>query len=67
MMGKVTGGIRVNPISPIPTISDTNALAVLNSSKTLAELPTNWSKLTKEEQSLPSVFALKEKLKTTLQ
>ena len=67
MMGKVTGGIRVNPISPIPTISDVNALAVLNNSKTLAELPANWSKLTKEEQSLPSVFALKEKLKTTLQ
>ena len=44
-----------------------NALAVLNNSKTLAELPANWSKLTKEEQSLPSVFALKEKLKTTLQ
>ena len=62
MMGKVTGGIRVNP-----TISDVNALAVLNNSKTLAELPANWSKLTKEEQSLPSVFALKEKLKTTLQ
>ena len=66
MMGKITGGIRVAPNSPIPNISDKNAIDILNSSKTLVELPINWSKLTKEEQSIPSVFALKEKLKTTL-
>lgn len=66
MMGKITGGIRVAPNSPIPTISDKNAIDLLNSSKTLEELPINWSKLTKEEQAIPSVFALKEKLKTTL-
>ncbi len=66
MMGKVTGGIRINPISPIPDISDVNAKAILNGSKTLAELSENWSKCTKQEQALPSVFALKETLKNTL-
>lgn len=64
--GQEVGGIRIKPISPIPDISDVNALAILNTSKTLAELPSNWSKLSKDEQSLPTVFALKEKLKTTL-
>jgi hypothetical protein len=66
MMGKITGGIRITPKSPIPTISDTNGLKVLNECKTLAELPTYWSKLSKDEQALPTVNALKEKLKTTL-
>jgi len=66
MMGKITGGIRIKPSSPIPDISDVNALAILNESKTLIELPINWGKLSKQEQSLPSVFALKEKLKNTL-
>ena len=62
---EVTGGFRILPISPIPNISDVNALNLLNSSTTLVELSTNWGKLGKE-QELPSVFALKEKLKTTL-
>jgi len=66
MMGKITGGIRVAPISPIPAITDVNALQVLNASKTIVELQTNWSKLSKDEQSIPTVMALKEKLKTTL-
>jgi len=66
MMGKVTGGIRINPISPIPDISDVNALALLNGSTTLLELQTNWGKLTHQEQSLPTVNATKDKLKTTL-
>jgi hypothetical protein len=66
MMGKVTGGIRIAPKSPIPTISDANGIKVLNECKTLAELPSYWSKLSKNEQSLPTVNALKDKLKTTL-
>lgn len=66
MMGKITGGIGVKPISPIPDISDTNALAILNSSKTKTELQTNWGKLTKDEKSLPSVNATKDKLKNEL-
>ena len=66
MMGKIVGGIRINPISPIPNISDAKALELLNTSKTLAELTVNWNKITLNERSLPSVFALKEKLKTTL-
>lgn len=66
MMGKVVGGIRVKPISPIPNVDDKKALELLNTSKTLAELQSNWSKLTTNEQKLPKVNALKEKLKTEL-
>ena len=66
MMGATVGGIRVAPKSPIPTISDVNAIAVLNISKTLAELQTNGGKLSKQEQSLPTVNALKDKLKNSL-
>ena len=66
MMGKVTGGIRINPISPIPNVSDTNAIKLLNESKTILELQTNWSKLNPQEQALPTVNALNDKLKTTL-
>ena len=66
MMGQITGGIRINPISPIPNISDTNALSILNESKTLEDLKGNWSKLSINEQSLPTIMALKETLKTKL-
>ena len=66
MMGKVTGGIRVSPISPNSKMSDKNGLAVLNKSKDLKELSDNWNGLTKEEKSLPTVTALKEQLKTKL-
>lgn len=66
MMGKVTGGIRINPVSPIPNVSDTNAITILNGSKTILELQTNWGKLNQQEQALPTVNALKDKLKTTL-
>jgi hypothetical protein len=66
MMGKITGGIGVKPISPIPDISDANALAILNSSKTKTELQANWGKLTKDEKALPSVNATKDKLKNEL-
>lgn len=66
MMGKTTGGIRVNPVSPISQISDKRAKEILSKSKTLDELKDNWSKLTKEEQSLPTINALKDKLKNDL-
>lgn len=65
MMGKVTGGIKVKPVVK-KVVSDVNALAILNSSKTIAELQTNWQKITPTEQHLPTVISLKEKLKTTL-
>lgn len=65
MMGKVTGGIKVKPVVK-KVISDINALAILNTSKTIAELQTNWEKLTPAEKHLPTVIALKEKLKTDL-
>jgi hypothetical protein len=63
MMGKLTGGIRISPISPIPTISDVNAKSILDKSTSLEDLRVNWSKLTKEEQGLPTVNAFKESLK----
>lgn len=65
MMGKVTGGIKVKPVVK-KVISDANALAILNASKTISELQTNWQKIIPSEQHLPTVIALKEKLKTTL-
>ena len=65
MMGKVTGGIKVKPVVK-KVISDMNALAILNTSKTIAELQENWQKITPTEQHLPAVIALKEKLKISL-
>jgi len=65
MMGKVTGGIKVKPVVK-KVISDVNALSVLNASKTILELQDNWKSITPNEQHLPTVIALKEKLKTTL-
>ena len=65
MMGKVTGGIKVKPVVK-KVVSDVNALAILNSSKSIIELQANWGKITKIEQHLPTVVALKEKLKTSL-
>jgi hypothetical protein len=66
MMGKTTGGIRVNPISPISNISDKEALDLLNSANCLFTLSVNWDTLTKEEKSLPTVVGLKERLKKEL-
>jgi len=63
MMGKKTGGIRIKMQSPTPTISDNNALKIIGGSKNLDELKANWSKISKDEQLLPSVVALKEKKK----
>lgn len=66
MMGQTTGGIRVSPKSPIPDITDTNAIAILSASTTQDELKTNWGKISKDEQKLPTVNALKDQLKTQL-
>lgn len=49
-----------------PQISDANALTILNKSTKLDELKVNWELLTAVEKNLPTVLALKEKLKTTL-
>lgn len=49
-----------------PSISDVNALTILNQSTSLIELQSNWSKLNKQEQALPTVMALKDKLKNSL-
>jgi hypothetical protein len=66
MMGKKTGGIRVSKTNPIPNVSDVQGKAILKASKNLSELSANWSKLNKKEQALPTINALKDKLKTTL-
>jgi len=66
MMGKKTGGIRVAPISPIPDISDENGIKILSESKSIKELQSNWAKLNKDEQSLPTINSLKDKLKSQL-
>jgi hypothetical protein len=66
MKGEVVGGFRVSPVSPIPDISDKNGLTILNASKSMADLTANWSKLTKQEQALPTVNGLKDKLKGEL-
>jgi len=65
MMGKVTGGIGVKPVVK-KVISDINALAILNKSKTIEELKSNWELLTAVEKNIPTAMALKEKLKTIL-
>jgi hypothetical protein len=65
MMGKVTGGIKVKAVVK-KVISDINALSILNTSTSIAELQTNWGKISPSEQHLPTVIALKESLKTTL-
>lgn len=52
---------------PPAQISDKTAIAKISESKTLEELKTNWDAITAEERKLPSVLALKEKLKTELQ
>jgi hypothetical protein len=66
MMGQVVGGIRIKPISPIANIDDSNALTILNESKTLSQLKTNWERLKTQEKTLPSVVKLKEYLKQNL-
>lgn len=63
---KTVGGIRVRSESPIPQVSDKKALKVIGSSKTQEELKANWGKITRNEQALPSVTALKDKLKKEL-
>lgn len=65
MMGKVVGGIVVVP-PKAEVIDDTEALRVLNTSTTLAELQTNWKLIGPKEQRLVTVMALKEKLKNEL-
>lgn len=67
MMGKIVGGIKVLPISPIVNISDANALKSLNNCKKSEDLKNVWNnELTKEERTLPTVIALKEQLKKEL-
>lgn len=65
MMGKVVGGIVVVPPKAV-AVDDTEALRVLNTSKTLDDLQTNWTIISRKEQELPTVMALKDKLKNEL-
>ena len=63
MMGQKTGGIKVLPVNPIPDVSDIKALELLNCSKNAEDLKANWISLSGDEKALPTVVALKEKLK----
>lgn len=51
---------------PVSNVSDKNGLALLNESKTLDDLKTNWGKLSQDEQKLPTIVSLKESLKNSL-
>ncbi len=57
---------RFKKYYPPREITDTNALVVLNASKTLAELQSNWTSLSPAEKNLPTALALKDKLKGEL-
>lgn len=52
--------------APAAVDADKAPIAKLSESKTLAELQTNWTSITPKEQALPTVLALKEKLKGEL-
>lgn len=49
-----------------PQISDVEPIKLLKTSKTKEELQANWSKLSKQEQALPTVVKVKDELKATL-
>lgn len=49
-----------------PQISDVEPIKLLKTSKTKEELQANWSKLSKQEQALPTVVKVKDELKVTL-
>jgi hypothetical protein len=49
-----------------PTISDTEALSLLDKATTLDELKERWETLKKDEKTLPTVMAKKEEMKVKL-
>jgi hypothetical protein len=51
---------------PVKADADKNALELLNKCTTLAELGETWTLLSASEKKLPTVLALKEKLKSEL-
>jgi len=51
---------------PPAQVTDTNAISVIKSSTTLAELQDNWKKLSSEEKKLPTVLAAVAEIKPTL-
>ena len=68
MKGKIVDGVRIKTVSPTPkkVVSDVEALVAINSATTIVELQDAWSSLSKEEQSLPTVIAAKDKRKSDL-
>lgn len=57
---------RFKKYYPPAQVTDTNAITALNKASSIAELTTIWTSLTADEKKLPSVIALKEKLKGEL-
>lgn len=51
---------------PPAKMTDTSAIALLNTATSLTELGEKWTALSAEEKKLPTVLALKETLKTKL-
>lgn len=57
---------RFKKYYPAITVTDTEALALLQCSTTLEDLQKKWLTLSVDEKNLPTVLAKKELLKTTL-
>jgi len=65
--GEDVDALRIRDFLPQPKELDiTSALKKLNESKTLAELQSNYTSLTKEEAANKDIIKLKDTLKTTL-
>lgn len=58
---------RFKKYYPASQADDSNAISILEKSKTIEELGDAWNKLSSEEKKLPTVLAKKEKLKNELQ
>lgn len=57
---------RFKKYYPSSTVSDENALKILSSSVDKNDLLSKWTGLSSEEKTIPSILALKDKLKETL-
>ena len=74
MKGQIVGGVRIKTVRPMGVlagavllpVSDVAPLAAINATTTIAELQAAWTSLSKEEQSLPTVIAAKDKRKSDL-
>jgi hypothetical protein len=68
MKGQVVGGVRIKQVAPAPVtpVSDSKAIAAINSAQTIADLSSAWGTLTADEKKLPTVIAAKDAAKLKL-